>query len=133
MLWRYGGRLYRFSGWLRRFNCLSASHHDMPDTATVPVVIVVPVIASAPPVTILISSFLKAMLLVFLLKTGYAKTMIFEQTIETPELSGETPTTESLCGAAQDSTLTVERFMEMKREDIALENEIDERQWGAKW
>jgi hypothetical protein len=132
------------------------------------------------------------MRLVFLYKTGYAENMIFEQTIEIPELSSApvvmqflqnrspfvelplpqklpagkfrlelivTPETgghrlelarqatgesegsppekheswESLCGAAKDSKLSLERFMEMQREDIELENKIDERQWGAKW
>jgi hypothetical protein len=117
-------------------------------------------------------------LLVVLWKTGYVERMIFEQTIEIPELSGETPVImqflqnrspfaelplpqklpagkfrlelivtpetdgrrpekyeswESLCGAAKDSKLTLERFLEMQREDIELENEIDERQWGGKW
>jgi hypothetical protein len=57
--------------------------------------------------------------------------------IVTPETDSHRPekheSWESLCGAAKDSKLTLDRFMEMQREDIELENEIDERQWGSKW
>jgi hypothetical protein len=46
--------------------------------------------------------------------------------------AGKTPEkwTNPLLGLAKDSGLTVERFMEMQREDIELENELDKRRWG---
>jgi hypothetical protein len=38
-------------------------------------------------------------------------------------------TAETLCGAARDSKLTLERFMDMQREEIDLELENDKRLW----
>jgi hypothetical protein len=35
-----------------------------------------------------------------------------------------------LLGRAKGSKLTLERFMEMQREDIDLENELDDRLWN---
>jgi hypothetical protein len=37
-----------------------------------------------------------------------------------------------LLGLCTGSSLTVERFLEMKREDIALEEAADERLWGKR-
>ncbi|MDR3146782.1 MAG: hypothetical protein LBU00_00225 [Treponema sp.] len=41
-------------------------------------------------------------------------------------------TGETLCGAAKGLKLTLERFMEIQREDIDLENNLDEQLWGNK-
>jgi hypothetical protein len=38
-------------------------------------------------------------------------------------------TAESLCGSANGSKLTLERFMEMRQEEIELEIENDRRLW----
>ena len=39
-------------------------------------------------------------------------------------------TAETLCGAAKDSALTLEKFRELQREDIDRELENDKRLWG---
>jgi hypothetical protein len=40
-------------------------------------------------------------------------------------------TGQSLCGAAKDSKLTMERFRQMQQEDIDIEAEADRRLWGG--
>ncbi|MDR1576539.1 MAG: hypothetical protein LBS37_11085 [Treponema sp.] len=65
--------------------------------------------------------------------TGRAKaalTLVFET--ETTKAASE-KWVNPLLGLAKDSSLTVERFMEMQRKDIELENEIDKRRWGNEW
>jgi hypothetical protein len=44
--------------------------------------------------------------------------------------AGEEEWINPLLGLCEDSSLTVDRFLEMKREEIALEEANDERLWG---
>jgi hypothetical protein len=46
--------------------------------------------------------------------------------------SAKRETAETLCGAAKGSKLTLERFMEIQRDDIVLESKIDKRLWTDK-
>jgi hypothetical protein len=47
-----------------------------------------------------------------------------------PRPKKPTVTADDLCGIAMDSSLTVERFLSMKREELLLENEKEARIWG---
>jgi hypothetical protein len=63
---------------------------------------------------------------------GKASILLFFDNSDTSSAAGKTPEkwANPLLGLAKDSKLTVKRFMEMQREDIALENELDKRRLG---
>jgi hypothetical protein len=44
---------------------------------------------------------------------------------------GRRETGQSLCGAAWDSKLTMERFRQMQEEDLNIETEADRRLWSG--
>jgi hypothetical protein len=48
-----------------------------------------------------------------------------------PATHNHRETSQSLCGAAKDSKLTMERFRQMQEEDLAIESEADRRLWGG--
>jgi hypothetical protein len=63
---------------------------------------------------------------------GKANILLFFDNSDITSSTGKAPEkwVNPLLGLAKDSKLTVERFMEMQREDIELENELDKRRLG---
>jgi hypothetical protein len=63
---------------------------------------------------------------------GKASILLFFDHSDTTSTKGTAPEkwANPLLGLAKDSKLTVERFMELQREDIELEYELDKRRLG---
>jgi hypothetical protein len=63
---------------------------------------------------------------------GKASILLFFDNSDSASATGKAPEkwANPLLGLAKDSELTVERFMEMQREDLAFETELDKRRLG---